>query len=163
MHVKKKGYVLINSVVLTFFITFILILGAKISNMNITYIKNYEIYSSFLDLKDYQSDILNICNNWLEKNSSKVIKNINSNASDIENVYSIPNENYIKLQYLKDKKIFKIGYGMKVEENHLYCLYRIESKVIEDDKGNILKENKGFYEKVNVENEIIKVFPKRKV
>ena len=98
MYVKKQGYVLINSIILIFFITTILILGAKISNMNIKYIKNYEIYSSFLDLKDSQVEVLNICNAWLESNSNKVINNMNNeNINDIENSYVIPNENYIKL------------------------------------------------------------------
>ncbi|MDO5039007.1 hypothetical protein [Clostridium sp.] len=168
MYVKKQGYVLINSIILIFFITTILILGAKISNMNIKYIKNYEIYSSFLDLKDSQVEVLNICNAWLESNSNKVINNMNNeNINDIENSYVIPNENYIKLHYLKSKKIFKIAYGIKKEEKTLYCLYSIEDKekvfIEKESQNNLKKDEKLKADLQNEENKILRLFPKRKV
>ncbi len=168
MYVKKQGYVLINSIILIFFITTILILGAKISNMNIKYIKNYEIYSSFLDLKDSQVEVLNICNAWLESNSNKVINNMNNeNINDIENSYVIPNENYIKLHYLKIKKIFKIAYGIKKEEKILYCLYSIEDKenvfIEKESQNNLKKDEKLKADLQNEENKILRLFPKRKV
>lgn len=168
MYVKKQGYVLINSIILIFFITTILVLGAKISNMNIKYIKNYEIYSSFLDLKNSQVEVLNICNSWLENNSNKVISNMNNeNINDIENSYVIPNENYIKLHYLKNKKIFKIAYGIRKEEKTLYCLYSIEDReenYIETESQNNLKNDENLKDNLqNEENKILRLFPKRKV
>lgn len=154
MHVKKKGYVLLSTVALTFFITNILIFGAKITKMNLNYIDNYKVYTSFMDLTKEEVEVLESCNKWLMENSDNVIKNIDQNTSEIENVYTIPDKNKIKLHYLREEDVFRIEYGIANTNSYLYCLYERLKEGDENINNNI---------KENTKDEIIKLIPKREV
>lgn len=119
MFIKRKGYILVNSINLIIFITILLIGGMTIFKMNLRYSTKYNIYGSIRDLDTVQKNIIEITNRWIEENIDELKNNMNK---DME--YKISNEEYnIKLFYYKNIDTFKISYGKTKIENYMYCNY----------------------------------------
>lgn len=133
MFIKRKGYILLNSLALIIFITIVLLGGVTIFKMNLKYSSKYNTYESVKDLNIIQKNIIEIVNKWVEENNNKLIKSMEKDAE-----HNISNRDYnIKLFYSKDRDTFKISYGRNKMDNYMYYTYKKYTIDNSDINGNL--------------------------
>ena len=140
MFIKRKGYILLNSMNLIIFITILLISGITIFKMNLRYSTKYNVTKSIKDLNAVQKTIIETTNKWIERNNDEIINNMDR---DIK--YIVNSEEYIiKLFYCKNTVTFKISYGKNKIEDFMYCTYNkyfIDKEDTEEDDDKNFKIN----------------------
>lgn len=133
MLIKRRGYILLNSLALIIFISIILLGGVTIFKMNLKYSSKYKTHESMKDLKVTQKNINKIVNNWVEENNHELIKSMEKDAE-----HKISDRDYnIKLLYSKDKDTFKISYGRNKLDNYMYYTYKKYTVDNSDKNDNI--------------------------
>lgn len=119
MFVKKKGYILLSTMLLISFISIVILGGASIHKMNFTYSKKYRMYKSMRDLNVDEEAVLIDVNSWISKNIKLLIEKMKEDFSE-----DIKSSNYrLRLNYIKDKNIFKLSYGIDKIDDYIYCSY----------------------------------------
>ena len=105
MFVKKKGYILLSTMLLISFISIVILGGASIHKMNFTYSKRYKAHKSMRDLNvDEEADLIDV-NSWISKNIKLLIEKMKEDFSQ-----PIKNSEYrLNLNYIKDKDTFKLS------------------------------------------------------
>lgn len=135
MLIKKRGYVLLNSINLINFMTILTISGASIFKMNLEYSTKYSVYGSIKDLNKVQKIVLETTNKWIDINSDEITSHM-----DKDRIYRVNSDEYfIRLYYYKDTDTFKIGYGKDKVEDFMYCTYNkefIDQEDTEDSDKN---------------------------
>ena len=125
MLIKKRGYVLLNSINLIIFMIILTISGASIFKMNLEYSTKYSV----------QKIVLETTNKWIDINSDEITSHM-----DKDRIYRVNSDEYfIRLYYYKDTDTFKIGYGKDKVEDFMYCTYNkefIDEEDTEDSDKN---------------------------
>ena len=85
MFIKRKGYILLNSMNLIIFITILLISGITIFKMNLRYSTKYNVTKSIKDLNAVQKTIIETTNKWIERNNDEIINNMDRDIKYIVN------------------------------------------------------------------------------
>ncbi|MDQ0149275.1 hypothetical protein ACFO6R_06655 [Eubacterium multiforme] len=127
MFVKKKGYILLSTMLLISFISIVILGGASIHKMNFTYSKRYKAHKSMRDLDRVEETVLKYANNWINENTKLLIEKMKEDFSQ-----PIKNSEYrLNLNYIKDKDTFKLSYGIDKIDDYIYCSYiKNEEKII---------------------------------
>ena len=131
MLIKKRGYVLLNSINLIIFMTILTIGGASIFKMNLRHSTKYSVYGSIKDLNETQKTVLETTNKWIERHNEEITTHM-----DKDRIYRVNSDEYfIRLYYYKDIDTFKLGYGKDKVEDFMYCKYDKEFIDEEDTEG----------------------------
>lgn len=127
MFVKKKGYVLLSTILVLSFIIMVILGGAAIHKMNFKYSKRYKVHKSMRDLNINEESVLLETNNWIYKNKDLLIEKMKEDFSQ-----PIKSSEYrLNLNYIKDKDTFKLSYGIDKLDDYIYCSYiNNEEKII---------------------------------